>query len=206
MVLAPVGFDLDMTLIDSRATILTAFQLLASETGVAIAIDQVERRLGLKLEDELQYWFGPAGVEDAAAVFRRHYIELAKSTQMMPGASAALAAVAAGGVRSIIITAKHASSVAPCLEATGLRADQLFVFVHGAEKATVLRKVGAAIYVGDTPADMSAAVKADAVGVGVTTGSFGPEALTDAGARVVLSSLEDFPAWYWAFRAAAGGR
>jgi phosphoglycolate phosphatase len=205
MVLVAVGFDLDMTLVDSRATILAAFQLLAAQTGVAIEIDQVERRFGLKLEDELRYWFDPAGVKDAAAVFRRYYIELAKSTQVMPGAFAALAAVAADGVRAIIITAKHASSVAPCLEATGLRADQLFAFVHGAEKAAVLRKVGAGIYVGDTPADMSAAVDADAVGVGVTTGSFGSEALTDAGAKVVLSSLEGFPAWYTAFRAAAGG-
>ena len=51
---APVGFDLDMTLIDSRAAILgSVAQGVAAETGVAIDPDEVDRRLGIKLEDEL---------------------------------------------------------------------------------------------------------------------------------------------------------
>jgi phosphoglycolate phosphatase len=193
----PVGFDLDMTLIDSRPSILESFAALAAETGTAIDLDAVDRRLGLKLEDELTYWFPDGELVTAAGIFRRHYVELAAGwTTVMPGAHEALATVRAAGEASAIITAKHQISVAPCLAATGLRADHVFTHVHGPEKATVLTQIGAAAYVGDTPADMAAATDAGTVGLGVATGSFGADALLAAGAATVLGSLEEFAAWY----------
>ena len=54
----------------------------------------------------------------------------------------------------------------------------------------------AAAYVGDSPPDMAAAVRAGARAVGVTTGSFSRDDLAGAGADVVLDSLAAFPAWY----------
>jgi phosphoglycolate phosphatase-like HAD superfamily hydrolase len=36
--------------------------------------------------------------------------------------------------------------------------------------------------------------------VGVTTGSFSEASLREAGAEVVLSSLEEFPRWYQGLR------
>ena len=51
--LGPVGFDLDMTLIDSRPAILASFGEVARATGTAIDLDAVDRRLGIKLDDEL---------------------------------------------------------------------------------------------------------------------------------------------------------
>ena len=54
---APVGFDLDMTLIDSRAAILASFAAVAADTGVAIDPAGVDSRLGIRLEDELAHWF-----------------------------------------------------------------------------------------------------------------------------------------------------
>jgi phosphoglycolate phosphatase len=68
--------------------------------------------------------------------------------------------------------------------------------VHGPEKAAVLITLGAAVYVGDTPADMAAAAQAGARGVGVTTGSFTEGDLRAAGAQTVLDSLTGFPALY----------
>jgi len=193
----PVGFDLDMTLINSRPAILAAFAAAGRETGTAIDLDAVDRRLGIKLEDELAYWFPPGRVDAAAAIYRRHYVELAvPMTTALPGAHEALAAVRAAGQRVIVITAKHPVSVGPSLEAVELSFDDLFTLVHGPEKATVLRSVGATAYVGDTPPDMGAAVTAGVRAVGVATGSFTAEDLTAAGAEVVLTSLAAFPAWY----------
>jgi phosphoglycolate phosphatase len=68
--------------------------------------------------------------------------------------------------------------------------------VHGPEKAAVLITLGAAVYVGDTPADMAAAAQAGARAVGVTTGSFTERDLRAAGAQTVLESLAGFPALY----------
>ena len=195
--MGPVGFDLDMTLIDSRPAILASFGEVARATGTAIDLDAVDRRLGIKLDDELAFWFPPDQVAAAAGIYRQHYLRLAgRMTTALPGAHQALAAVRAAGQRVVIITAKHPVSVAPTLRATGLRPDELFTLVHGPEKAAVLRRLEATAYVGDTPPDMAAAVQAGVRAVGVTTGSFTGADLAGAGAEVVLDSLDAFPAWY----------
>jgi phosphoglycolate phosphatase len=192
-----VGFDLDMTLIDSRPAIMAAFAAVAGETGTAIDLGQVDARLGIKLEDELAFWFPPERIEVAAAIYRRYYLDLAaERTSAMPGAAAAVAAVRAAGERAVIITAKHEVSVGPSLRAAGLDADEIVAFVHGPQKAAVLSRIGAAAYVGDTPADVAAATAAGVIGIGVPTGSFTAADLRAAGAEVVLGSLTEFPEWY----------
>jgi phosphoglycolate phosphatase len=202
-----VGFDLDMTLIDSRPAILAAFGALSRETGVTVDLDDIDRRLGLKLENELAFWFPPTEIDAAAVVFRRYYVNLAAtSTPVMPGAHEALAAVRRARKSSVVITAKHQVSVAPCLAASGLRVDHVVAFVHGAEKAEVLVELDAAIYIGDTPTDMAAANKAEVTAVGVATGSFDVDALKAAGATAVLGSLVEFPAWFAEWRGRSRGQ
>ena len=169
----PVGFDLDLTLIDSRPAILAAWEHLAQETGVAIDLTAVDARMGLKLEDEAAYWFPPSEVDRTADGYRRHYVRLAPvMTTALPGAAAALTAVTAAGATAVIITAKHPVSIGPSLTAAGLPAAEIYAHVHGPEKAAVLERLRAAVYVGDTPADMAAARSAGARAVGVPTGSF----------------------------------
>ena len=178
--MGPVGFDLDMTLINSRPAILASFAGVARDTSTAIDADAVDRRLGIKLDDELAFWFPSDQVAQAADIYRRHYLRLAEElTTVLPGAHEALAAVRAAGERVVIITAKHPISVEPSMRAVGLAADELFTLVHGPEKAAVLRTV-------------QAGVRA----VGVTTGSFSGQDLTGAGAEVVFDSLVSFPGWY----------
>ena len=197
------GFDLDMTLIDSRPAIMAAFAEVARETGVAIDLAAVDSRLGIKLEEEMTYWFPAEDQVAALACYRRHYVRLAADhTAALPGAADALAAVRAAGDRVVIITAKHPVSVAPSLRAAGLAADELYTHVFGPEKAEVLRALAAVAYVGDSPPDMAAAVAAGTRAVGVSTGSFGGQALYDAGAEVVLDSLTGFPSWYRALATA----
>jgi len=199
--MGPVGFDLDMTLIDSRPAILAAFARLGRDTATAIDLAAVDSRLGIKLEDELAFWYPPGQRAAAAAVYRRHYVRLAEQmTSALPGAHEALAAVRAAGERAVIITAKHAVSVEPSLKAAGISADEVFTFVHGPEKAAVLSRINAAAYVGDSPPDMAAAVQAGVRAVGVATGSFSGKDLARAGADVVLDSLAGFPAWYRTIR------
>ena len=197
----PVGFDLDLTLINSRAAIMAAWSAVSAELGVAIDLDEVDQRMGIKLEDEVGYWFPVDGQQEAAASYRRHYVRLAPTmTFPLPGAAEALLAVRRAGERAVIVTAKHQISVQPSLDAVGLLADEVFTHVHGPEKAAVLARLGAAVYVGDTPADMAAAQAADALAVGVPTGSFSRADLRASGAAVVLESLTQFASWYAGFR------
>jgi phosphoglycolate phosphatase len=197
----PVGFDLDMTLIDSRPAIMAAWRAVSAETGVRIDLDEVDTRMGIKLEDEVSYWFPAAERDQAGACYRRHYVALAPGlTTLLPGAAAALAAVQHAGERAVIVTAKHEVSVGPSLGAVGLVPDEVFTHVHGPQKAAVLTRIGAAAYVGDTPADMHAGRDAAAVAIGVPTGSFSAQELTQAGANLIFGSLREFPDWYAGFR------
>src|ERR1039457_4437447 len=185
--MGPVGFDLDMTLINSRPAILASFAGVARDAATDIDLEAVDRRLGIKLDDELAFWFPPGQIAAAAETYRRHYLALAEQlTTVLPGAHEAW----------LITPAKPPLSVEPSLRAVGLSADELFTLVHGPEKAAVLRTLKAVAYVGDTPPDMAAAVQAGARAVGVTTGSFTGPDLSGAGAEVVLDSLTSFPDWY----------
>jgi phosphoglycolate phosphatase len=200
-VTGPVGFDLDLTLIDSRPAIMASWRAVSAETGVAIDLTEVDSRMGIKLEDEVTFWFPPAEHGRAADCYRRHYVRLAPGlTSLLPGAAGALAAVQAAGERAVIITAKHPVSVQPSLAAVRLAPDEIFTHVHGPEKAAVLTALHAAAYVGDSPPDMAAARQAGAVAVGVTTGSFTGAELRAAGADVTLAGLAGFPSWYAEFR------
>jgi phosphoglycolate phosphatase len=194
---APVGFDLDMTLIDSRRAILRSFAAVAAETGVTIEEAAVQSRLGIKLEDELAYWFPASEIPAAMVIYRAHYPRLAGPlTHPLPGAGEALAAVRAAGAAAVVITAKLEATARLSLDGVGLVADEVFGDVYGPQKAAVLARLGAAVYVGDTPADMAAAVAAAALPVGVATGSFTGAQLRAAGAAHVLASLAEFPALY----------
>jgi phosphoglycolate phosphatase len=195
----PVGFDLDLTLIDSRQAILAAWSAVAEELGECIDLAAVDSRMGVKLEDEAAFWFPPNRHADALASYRRHYVRLApRLISLLPGARDAMAAVRRAGERVVIITAKHPVSATPSVEAVGLHADadEIVTHVYGPEKGSVLVRIGAAAYVGDTPADMAAALGADVVPVGVPTGSFSAAELGHAGAQVILGSLREFPDWY----------
>ena len=195
--LAPVGFDLDMTLIDSQRAILGSFAAVAADTGVAIDPVGVRSRLGIKLEAELAHWFPPEEVDEAVRIYRGHYLTLLQPmTLLLPGAVETLAAVRAVGAKAVVITAKAELPARLSLESVGLDMDEVIADAHGPEKAVVLKELGAAVYVGDTPADMAAAAMAGVHAVGVATGSFGTAELRAAGAADVLASLTEFPALY----------
>jgi phosphoglycolate phosphatase len=157
----------------------------------------VDSRLGIKLQDELAHWFPLAEIENAVRLYRTHYLELlAPLTTRLPGAAEAIAAVRAAGARVVVVTAKPELTARLSLVSVGLAPDELIGDAHGPEKATVLAELGATVYVGDTPADMLAAVAANVPGVGVATGSFSASELRAAGAADVLPSLAGFPALY----------
>lgn len=197
MTTGPAGFDLDMTLIDSRRAILASFAAVAADTGVPIDPAVVDTRLGITLEDELAFWFPAEQIPAAVRIYRQHYPRLAGPlTTAAPGAREALTAVRAAGARAVVITAKYEATARLSLDEAGLTADGLFAGVHGPGKAAVLTDLGAAVYVGDTPADMAAAVQAGAYAVGVATGSFTGDDLMRAGADQVLASLDGFPELY----------
>ena len=197
-----VGFDLDMTLVDSRPGIQATIDALAQESGERALADPhlldalLRRNLDLEFADRFP---GGRAVE-LADRFRDLYVTVGvPGTDALPGAADALAAVRAAGAHTVVVTAKYEPNAHRCLHHVGLVVDEVFGWRYGPGKAETLQECGAFAYVGDTPRDMEAARVADALAVGVTTGPHDDAELRAAGAHLVLSSLVEFPAW-WAAR------
>ncbi|MGV9266355.1 HAD family hydrolase [Kitasatospora sp. NPDC003701] len=191
-----VGFDLDMTLLDTRPGIRATYLALAAETGAYIDADLVVTRLGPPLLDELRNWFPAERVPAVADRYRELYRDHAFApTVALPGAHAAIDAVRAHGGRVAVITGKYEPNARLHLEHAGLHADALVGDLWAETKGVALREHGATVYVGDHLGDIVGARHADAVAVAVATGPYGAEELRAAGADVVLADLTGFPAW-----------
>jgi uncharacterized protein len=191
-----VGFDLDMTLIDSRPGIAAALDALSAETGVHIDSAAAVSRLGPPLNEELVRWFPEDQVEQTADRFRELYPDLAITpTGMMAGAREAVDAVHRHGGRVVVVTAKYEPNARLHLDHLGIEADEVVGWRWGPAKGEALREHGATVYVGDHVADVAGARAADAVSVGVATGPVSADELRAAGADAVLDDLHGFPAW-----------
>lgn len=197
-----VGFDLDMTLIDSRPGIRAAFERLSAETGVHIDADLAVTRLGPPLDEELAEWFPADQVAAMGDRYRELYPDFAIApTLAMPGAREAIEAVHRHGGRAIVVTAKHEPNAKLHVKHLGLEPDAVIGWLWAEAKAEALREYGASVYVGDHVGDVRGARTAGAFSVAVPTGPCGPDELSSAGAGVVLDDLTRFPAWLDAYRA-----
>ncbi|WP_433266196.1 HAD family hydrolase [Micromonospora vinacea] len=190
-----VGFDLDMTLVDSRPGIAAAYRALTARTGVPVDAELAVSRLGPPLRTEIAHWFPPEQVESAVRVYRELYPAYAITpTLLLPGAREAIDAIRARGGRVLVVTSKIGRLARLHLDHLGLAVDELAGDLFAEQKATALREHGATHYVGDHVADMVAAATAGVPGIGVATGPCSSDELRAAGAEVVLDELTEFPA------------
>nr|BFD84165.1 HAD family hydrolase [Streptomyces sp. Xyl84] len=201
-----VGFDLDMTLIDSRPGIHACYLELSARTGTPVDADLVVTRLGPPLEDELVNWFPAERVAAVADLYREIYPATAVTpTLAMPGAREAVAAVRRAGGRAIVVTAKYEPNAKLHLEHLGIEPDAVIGGLWAEQKAQALREYGARVYVGDHVGDVRGARAAGALSVAVATGPCDAEELRSAGADVVLTDLTAFPAWLSAYAQSGEG-
>lgn len=191
-----VGFDLDMTLIDSRPGIKAAYLALSAETGTPIDADLVVSRLGPPVDHELRNWFPADAVAATADRYREIYPTHAiVPSPALPGARESIAAIRERGGRVIVVTAKNGPSAELHLAHLGIESDAVIGGLWAEAKGVALREHGADVYVGDHTGDVRGARTAGALSVAVTTGPCDAEELRAAGADVVLSTLTEFPSW-----------
>ena len=192
-----VGFDLDMTLVDSRPGIQRVWDEVSAVSGLPIDSALSVTRLGPPLAVEAAYWVGPEGIPDVVACYREHYARFAiEPTLSLPGAHEAMDAVRADGGSVLVVTAKNVTHARLHLDHLGLPADVVVGDLWGAAKGAALREHGASVYVGDHVHDIDGARAADAVAVSVATGPSSAHELTASGADAVLADLTEFPGWW----------
>jgi phosphoglycolate phosphatase len=178
-----IGFDLDMTLVDSRPVSQRALERLVSDYGADLDVSALMSEYGLPLSRWL-----PADVD--GLLFRTLQSQDIALARAMPGALAALAAVRRAGGRVVVVTSAPFAIATAMLEATRLRVDRLRTDVWAGGKVKPIRDERCWGFVGDHADDMLAARRAGAVAIGVNTGTSPP-----LGADVDLDDLTAFPAW-----------
>ncbi len=191
-----VGFDLDMTLVDSADGIAATVQAVLAEKGLLVTAEQVWSLNGVPLEDTMAALAPELDPLPVTARYRELYPSLGvPRTRLLPGALEALNAVREQGGRALIVSTKVEAAVRLVVEQVGLAVDEVAGGLFAEAKGGYLREVGAQIYVGDHPGDVRAARVAGARSVAVATGPHTQEQLRAAGADVVLPDLLSFPDW-----------
>ena len=185
-----VGFDLDMTLVDSRQGIVECMQQVLSARGVIAGEEQLWPLIGAPLEANLGHFLPEEQVTGAADDYRAVYLQHAvQLTTALPGAAELVDLIHADGGRVLVVSAKTPAAVHAVLDHLGLRPDVVVGAVFAEDKAVPLRAHGARMYVGDHQGDMYAARAASAYAVGVTTGPHNEAVLREAGADAVVPDL-----------------
>lgn len=198
-----VGFDLDLTLVDSADGIIATYVTAGRRLGVEVDPEVVRPHIGLPLEDGSARVVPAELVDDMVRTYREIFPAIGvPGTKLLPGAAEAVAAVQEHGGRAIVVSAKIEPAVRMVLDHVGLDVDEVVGGRFADTKGEALRERGARVYVGDHPGDMRGAQVAGATAVGVTTGGHDALALREAGAAVILADLLDFPFWLADFLAA----
>lgn len=202
-----IGFDLDMTLVDSADAIVDGVLAVAEAYGAQVDEAWMRSTIGLPLDVVFPEIVPGAPYDDALEIYRRRYITHGLAMQsLLPGAREALEAVVDDGFSVVVVSAKKDTHVLAVLEVVGLAGLVAEVvgerFAEG--KADALRERGAEVYVGDHVGDVRGAHGSGAVAVAVATGPTPASELAAAGADVVLDDLTGFVPWWRGWSAGAG--
>ena len=202
-----IGFDLDMTLVDSADAIVECCRYACAQHGVEMDDTWVRSTIGLPLDEVFAVLLPGVPYDEQLAHYREHYLTHGLAMQeLLPAAREVLESVTSDGWRVMVVSAKKDTHVEKVLEVVGLDGfvDLVVGERFGDQKGESLREAGAEVYVGDHPGDVVGARAAGAVAVAVSTGPTSADDLRDAGADVVLDDLTQFAPWWHAYLAARG--
>lgn len=203
MEIKAIIFDFDMTLVDTSHAIAYAMNRFAEIMGLRkVSYDEVLATIGLPMEKSLSVlWQGakPEWLDIYSSECRPLEYE---KMRPFPGVPETLKALKDRGLKLAITSNRR--SVKKAIDHLGL--GEYFDLVLGLEEVNIpkpepyilleaIESLGVGrdqvAYVGDTVIDMITAKNAGIVGIGVTTGPSSEEELVEAGAFLVLSSVND---------------
>ncbi|OYX57037.1 MAG: haloacid dehalogenase [Brevundimonas subvibrioides] len=206
-------FDIDGTLVDSRASILQAATDAARELGLPDPeYDRVRQIVGLSLPHALavlEPGLTPLELERFTAAFRASFgrmFDAGHEEPLYPGALETLRRLHKDGWRLSLATGQNRRGVARNLARAGWA--ELFVSSHCAEDGpgkpdpamlhaamtAASAQPASTVMIGDTAHDISMAVAAGVMPQGVAWGFHTPQEQTAAGAAHVAKDFDDLEA------------
>lgn len=119
-----VGFDLDMTLFDTRPGVKRVWEALSASTQVYVDSELAVSRLGPPLAAEMAHWVPADRIDEYVELYRALYPDYAiEPTVLLPGARASLEAVRRAGGQVVVVTAKHPALAQRHVDHAGLTVD-----------------------------------------------------------------------------------
>lgn len=188
-----IGFDLDLTLIDSRQRILTAARRAFADLGHAVDDAVLLPHMGVPIDDVAREVVPGIDAGRFLLRYREHYdTDSTTPVPVLPGADELLAAIRAAGGMSVVVSAKQQAAAERAVAEAGLDVTAVIGGHFGERKGDALRRFGnVRAYLGDHVEDAAAARAAGCPFIGVTTGEFGDEALMGAGAARTVGHLAE---------------
>ncbi len=191
-----VGFDLDMTLVDSADGIADALQKVFADHGVVVARADVLATIGLPLDMVFPLWLPDESYEQLLDEYRDYYGRYGiPQSKLLPGARDAIDAIHEAGGRVVVVSAKKKDFVDRVIEVVQLPVDVTYGYVFAEAKGKALLAERAVIYVGDHEGDIRAARAANALSFIVTTGPMTRIELLEHDPDVIAESLSEFRPW-----------
>jgi len=200
-------FDLDGTLIDTVALILSSFRHATNEVlGAPLPDEVLMRNVGVPLAIQMRE-FAPEHADELLRVYREHNSRIHDDmVAEYPGTRETLERMASRGFPMGVVTSKGTPMARRGLDAFGL--GDLFEVLVTSDDVEIYKPdpyplryaaeligvpVEECLYLGDSPHDMSAALAAGSVSVAALWGAFGPAAVLEPGPEYALRSIRDLP-------------
>lgn len=187
-----IGFDLDMTLVDSsEAIVQTTLSVLR---GFQVTIDQEEvfESVGLPIKESFKQWVGP----EYLTAYQKYVTEYQSTGYQLsiplPGALPLLKRLTEDGVRVVVITAKNSKSAEIQLKHLDIPFDLIVGEVFRDGKTQAMMATQCIEYVGDHFEDFLAAKAAKIPFIGVSSNPTQNLILASKGKFPVMNSLNEF--------------
>jgi len=195
-----VGFDLDMTLVNSSEAISATMKHVLEARGIShVTKQEMLRTIGMPLRNAFALWLQEEELlDEIVAEYRAAFDEIGlPSIHLLPGALDTLTLLARSH-KLIVVSSRMQPSVVKILQQTEI--DCFFAVVvggvFGEDKATSLIQHGAVCYIGDHQGDVRGAKAAGSYSIAVLSGHSTREELSAEEPDVMLDSLEEFASWY----------
>ena len=204
-----VGFDLDMTLVNSSEGICHAMSEILQKNGItSITKDDIYQTIGVPLRDAFALWIEEDKVDAVVAEYRAAFDELAlHRITPLPFAMEALKALQElkekNSVKVLVVSSRQGDSLERILDSQNMTNyfDVIQGGLFGEEKGKFLKEHNAAVYIGDHTGDIMGAKFAGALSIAVTTGPITKEVLEKSKPDHLWNDLSPFPNWLDAYSA-----
>ena len=191
-----IGFDLDMTLVDSAAGITACMSdSLKAFKIKGITTEQQYKTIGIPLRDAFAQWVEEGKVDEVVAYYRSKFDEIAfPHMKLLPHALEALTACEAHNVEVLVVSSRKQESLEGLLRYLNI-IDKFSLVKGGAfgeAKGAILKEAGAAIYVGDHEGDVRGAKAGECFSIAVCTGPSTQESLAAENPDILMKDLSEF--------------